>query len=483
MRCSVLPTHHPLTPHLIIFKMPLPQSTRWCFTINNYTNDHVLHLRQLAPSVSYLIFGTVVYALLKSCTLLNHSTMRFSSPAILAVVFSSIPLLEACPYASTLSLVGNNINNLPKNHPKVANTKRLLQDGGEEILIGLDGRLVGSPYLGNGAFDGTSLLTPLGDGDGTIADLVAGMSSSMGEDMCLIRFQQLPPPAAGDYAFDQNAVDQLAFKKYGDLMVQLFSDLSSPDLHLGAIVHASTTSGFGGVESFCNAGIEPERFCDETRLKGNSLRWPQAVTGYKLTSETGTYHVLMLIDLCIQSNRCQMYVSNSFCCKLLATVQAAKDVVRTWRTTDEGHLPTMDWTFFGGDPNSGGSQIAFWGNDGGLFSKIVRCSDIPTELMYYEYPNGIATSDYIDPTTNLTISEMMYQWWYMYGGFDPETGEQVYHGPTYYWENLDWEYLVSPTESPVVSPTESPVAPGSGATAMTFAASTVMIATGFVLLL
>jgi len=37
-----------------------PQSTRWVFTLNNYTNDQVLHLQQLAPAVKYLIFGREV---------------------------------------------------------------------------------------------------------------------------------------------------------------------------------------------------------------------------------------------------------------------------------------------------------------------------------------------------------------------------------------------------------------------------------------
>lgn len=33
------------------------QSKRWCFTTNNYTEDHLLHLRLLAESVTYLVFG------------------------------------------------------------------------------------------------------------------------------------------------------------------------------------------------------------------------------------------------------------------------------------------------------------------------------------------------------------------------------------------------------------------------------------------
>ena len=116
-------------------------------------------------------------------------------------------------------------------------------------------------------------------------------------------------------------------------------------------------------------------------------------------------------------------------CKLsyyaIYTVDAVKAGISTWRTTDDGHLPSMQWSFNGGNPDIGGSQVGYWGNEGGLFSKIVRCDDIPEKFMYYQYPSGTATSDFIDPGTNETISEMVYQWWTEYGGYN-ETGDQVF---------------------------------------------------------
>jgi hypothetical protein len=45
--------------------------------------------------------------------------------------------------------------------------------------------------------------------------------------------------------------------------------------------------------------------------------------------------------------------------------------------------------------------------------------------MYYRYPDDVATSDFIDPETNVTVSNLMYQWWTNYAGFD-ENGEQVF---------------------------------------------------------
>jgi hypothetical protein len=107
------------------------------------------------------------------------------------------------------------------------------------------------------------------------------------------------------------------------------------------------------------------------------------------------------------------------------TVDAVKAAITTWRTTDDGHLPAMLWSFLGGQPDQGGSEVGVWGENGGLFTKIIKCDDIPDKFMYYQYPNGVATSDFIDPETNETISEMIYQWWTEYGGYD-ETGEQQF---------------------------------------------------------
>jgi hypothetical protein len=104
--------------------------------------------------------------------------------------------------------------------------------------------------------------------------------------MCMIRFQQLPPPSVGNYSFDQNAPDRLQLHLYSDIMTDRFYQLSGADKNAGGIIFAACTVGHGGIESFCNAGIDPERFCDD-RLMKTSLRWPQAITGFKLTNETG----------------------------------------------------------------------------------------------------------------------------------------------------------------------------------------------------
>jgi len=40
----------------------MAQTKRWCFTLNNYTDDHLIHLRSLAESCDYLVFGREVGA-------------------------------------------------------------------------------------------------------------------------------------------------------------------------------------------------------------------------------------------------------------------------------------------------------------------------------------------------------------------------------------------------------------------------------------
>ncbi|CAJ1937029.1 unnamed protein product [Cylindrotheca closterium] len=263
--------------------------------------------------------------------------MHFSSSAIgiaTAVALVSTNVVEGCPFASSGSQY------VPKNHPIVPKFHRRVQAEDNDVdfgsMFGPDGRLVGSPSLDNGAFDAPGLLTPMREDGSTIADIVAGLSAAGGNgDMCLIRFQQLPPPAAGNFSFDQNAADLLAFKVYGDMMVDRFYQLSGPDVNEGGIIFSFCTSGSGGVESLCNAGIEPERLCDE-RLMKNSVRWPQAITGFKLTN---------------------------------MTLEAVKAAIATWRTTDGGHLPSIVWSFNGGSPDLGGSQIGIWGNIGAIECK------------------------------------------------------------------------------------------------------------------
>mgnify|MGYP002795043158 FL=1 len=58
-RGTVLPPPpHPIPSHKII----MAQSKRWCFTLNNYDDDHLAFLRTAANSCAYLVFGREVGA-------------------------------------------------------------------------------------------------------------------------------------------------------------------------------------------------------------------------------------------------------------------------------------------------------------------------------------------------------------------------------------------------------------------------------------
>lgn len=203
--------------------------------------------------------------------------MYSSSLLLVAAIATrtSVLLVEGCPFAWS----GGEI---PKDHPAMIHQRREQ----EEDLVGSDGILIGSPSRINGALDWPGLLEPVSDDGSTIADRVSELSASLNVDMCLIRFQSLPPPEVGNFAFDQNMADLESFVLYGDLMTQRFYDLSGPDVNDGGIVFAGCTCGYGAVQAMCDAGIDTERFCDE-RLLNQTNRWAQAITGYKLTSSTG----------------------------------------------------------------------------------------------------------------------------------------------------------------------------------------------------
>ena len=104
-------------------------------------------------------------------------------------------------------------------------------------------------------------------------------------------------------------------------------------------------------------------------------------------------------------------------------MEAVKEAVATFRSSESGHLPAITWAYSGGSPENGGSVVPGWGNYGTLLSKVVLCDDIPEHLMYYNYPNDIALTDFVDEGLNKTFAEEVYLWWTDYCGF--VDGKQV----------------------------------------------------------
>eukprot|EP00956_Cyclotella_meneghiniana_P026585 scaffold57815_cov53-Cyclotella_meneghiniana.AAC.3 len=193
------------------------------------------------------------------------------------------------------------------------------------------GNLLGSPSFENGAINLPGLLQVADTESGaTLADVIADSSTAVSTDLCLVRFQQLPPPAGpdGSYSFTRSMTDLQSLQELADTMTQRFYDLSGPNVINGGILFAAATSGSGGAKAYCDNDMDTSRFCHESVLN-NPLTWPEAVTGYKLTADT---------------------------------VDAVKDTIATWRSSEEGHLPSLTWVYNGGDPENGGSEYGIWGD-------------------------------------------------------------------------------------------------------------------------
>ena len=197
-------------------------------------------------------------------------------------ILASISLLAGrfhpvagCPFATE----GGPI---PENHPELRVARRTKAGFFEP-----DGYLIGTPSRANGAMELPGMTQALDATGNTLADTLAAASSTGGVDICVVRFQQLPPPASGLFDVNQNEVDRQTFLTYGDLMTQRFYDLSI-GMPSGGIIFAGCTIGYGLAQSLCDAGIQTDRFCDP-RILSQSIRWPQAITGYKLTNSTGTF--------------------------------------------------------------------------------------------------------------------------------------------------------------------------------------------------
>lgn len=181
-----------------------------------------------------------------------------------------VDLVAGCPF--------DNGGPIPEDHADVVRRTTLAG------FFDPDGYLTGSPSRGNGVF-GLAGITQAMDATGTtLADVVASQSRP-GADLCLIRFQQLPPPATGRFEIDQNEVDRQSFLDLIDVMTQRFYDLVTPD---GGVFFSGSTIGSRGARAMCDAGIDTDRFCDP-RVLSQTLEWPQSITGYRVTNSTGTF--------------------------------------------------------------------------------------------------------------------------------------------------------------------------------------------------
>jgi len=265
----------------------------------------------------------------------------------------------ACPYLSAMGAGAH---------------RRLL----EEVT-----QLEGSPSMENNAFMGQTLLADfLPDTSSKLPglDWLAQASTYVGEDVCLISMQQLPPPKSTGYDYGASVEDLSFLIEWGDKSVKRFHDFTGPDKNGGSVFLSACTIGKKGAEAACKIGVEGTRYCDPS-IAQTSTAWSQAIVGWRVNT---------------------------------TNLEQARQVLTGWRSEHSGHLTPMTWSMAGGDLASGGSVNRGWGNDGGLRSKLVRCSSIDPKFMYPTH-SGAANldkmCDYTAPGETTTFAQQLLAYW------------------------------------------------------------------------
>lgn len=238
----------------------------------------------------------------------------------------------------------------------------------------LDTPLPGSPALDNNAFESPGLTTVfnIAGMDLTVIDIMAYMSGVLGTDMCYWALQQLPPPFANYSAAPADSKGKLL--DYGTLAARRLQALAGRDRNSGIVWFAAVAFGSELNSWLCNQSINTAVRCDATR-RNQQLRWPQAITGFRVNA---------------------------------SITEQVRSLVRTWRTSDGGHLPMLNWVFNGGNTSQNGSIVAGWGTGGGLRAKVVSCSSIPQKFFYQ---TNDLSDDYIAAGSSMTCQDEAYLTW------------------------------------------------------------------------
>jgi len=246
--------------------------------------------------------------------------------------------------------------------------------------------LAGSPTLNNNAFmnDGGTTLTNKDGSSKTTFDVMAELADTHSEDMCIFSMQQFPPPGA-DY--DSATSDFDKFKEYGDLAAERIQALSGANINGGSVLHGAAILGYEGNQKLCSAGVDSANRCEPKR-QNQKLKWAHAATIFKIKQNSSN----------------------------LAT---ALQTLETWRNSEQGHLNNIRWVYNGGNPANGGSNVAGWGQNGGIRAKIVPCCQIDSK---FHYPSQVGTV-WSDPITQdgTLWSDELYDEWVSLCSIWPET--------------------------------------------------------------
>jgi rubredoxin len=217
----------------------------------------------------------------------------------------------------------------------------------------------------------------------SVIDTVAAMGAYRDQELCLFNFQELPPPVVsgtldtvdlgqGDY-YQYPVADMERFVMLCDLAG---SRMQSHVLMKDMAVLGGCAFGSEAAKAACHLGVnstEEGSFCVDAKLN-QPVHWPMAVTIFKFTSENAA---------------------------------AGNEFVSSWLSQPMQHRPNTFWAMTSGQGQaeegnqccggvksavSGGNGTGLpginWGNNGGIFSKVVPCADINEKFMYPKGPHG-----------------------------------------------------------------------------------------------
>eukprot|EP00961_Rhodomonas_salina_P291818 3932354-Rhodomonas_salina.2 len=221
--------------------------------------------------------------------------------------------------------------------------------------------------------------------------LVDGMENSpgVGEDLCVWSFQSPPPPPSAKREYPE--ADRVQFDYLAKIAHERLQALVG-DATGGTFVFGAVTVGSRAFAPLCEANVSRDVFCGNDNLPKPELLetdidWPQAITIFKVRPSV--------------------------------SAEDAKAALRDseWRSSEDGHLPHIQWVIQG-------SEVPGWGSDGQLLAKVIVCKDIDPMFMYPE-PFARESSK-----NGKTWAQLAFEEWNKHCGVGPfNRGDCTYAAP------------------------------------------------------
>jgi hypothetical protein len=199
-----------------------------------------------------------------------------------------------------------------------------------------------------------------------LLDSVAGLSATMGKDLCYWSQQTLPAPNNGSGFHHINEYDaERVMNIYGELATARMQKLMQTQ-SVDAIQFVGCSYGYELRQAQCKFNQNTSVSCTPAVNK-QKIKWPISSVMLKINP---------------------------------ATIEPIANLIFTWRTTQSGHWPNMH---AGGLEDSG----AFgWGYRGSLFGKVVPCDDIPKDIIKQSH-----ACDEVNPESGKVYSDDWFEVW------------------------------------------------------------------------